>query len=93
MEKKWTKDDMELAGTSVQLHKRGNFWTDKLATHSKNKNIAHLHTGISEFKKDEKGELLADTHILFELVEEIISFSYWMYIGSAVLGRWKYVSH
>jgi hypothetical protein len=31
-----------------------------------------LHTDINEFKKDEKGDLLADTHnVLFEWVEEL----------------------
>jgi hypothetical protein len=52
--------------------KSGNVWKGELATHSKYKNTADLHTGINKFKKDEKGDLLADTHnVLFEWVEEL----------------------
>jgi hypothetical protein len=69
---------------------------DELGTKSKNKNIRHLYRGINEFKKDyqtrsnlmkdEKGDLLADSHKILNSWKNYFS-QLLMCIGSVMLGR------
>jgi len=72
---------------------------EELETNSKNKNIRDLQRGISGFKtgyqprcnivKDEKGDLVADSHILW-LGGGTISPSYSTCMGLRTLGGQKY---
>jgi hypothetical protein len=67
---------------------------------SKNKNIRDLYRGIKEFKrgyqhksnsvKDEKGDLLAELHNILKC-RRATSLSFCIYIGSEMLGRYKYI--
>jgi hypothetical protein len=68
----------------------------ELARNSKNKSIRDLYRGINDFKrgyqprsnlvKDENGDLLADS-TTFRIGGRTTSLSYWMFIGSVMLGR------
>jgi hypothetical protein len=73
---------------------------NELEMHSKNKNIRYLCRGINEFKKvyqprtnlvkDENDDLLADSYNFLNRWKNC-SLSYWMYIGTVLLDRYKYI--
>jgi hypothetical protein len=70
---------------------------DEHAANSKNKNIIDTYRGIYEFKrgyqprsnlvKDENGDLLADSHNIFNRWKHYFSQLLNIYIGSMMLGR------